>query len=81
MHTHDQELDVRGLKCPLPILRTKKALADMNTGAVLRVVATDPGTVKDFAAFSRQTGHELLSTGEQSQDGVAGEFVFLIRRK
>lgn len=81
MNTHDQELDVRGLKCPLPILRTKKALADMVTGSVLRVVATDPGTVKDFAAFARQTGHELLSTGEQLQDGVAGEFVFLIRRK
>ncbi|WP_416384897.1 sulfurtransferase TusA family protein [Uliginosibacterium silvisoli] len=81
MHMNDLELDVRGLKCPLPILRTKKALADMTTGMVLRVVATDPGTVKDFAAFARQTGHELLSTGEQSPDGVAGEFVFLIRRK
>jgi tRNA 2-thiouridine synthesizing protein A len=81
MHMNDKELDVRGLKCPLPILRTKKALADMTTGMVLRVVATDPGTVKDFAAFTRQTGHELLSTGEQSPEGVAGEFVFLIRRK
>jgi tRNA 2-thiouridine synthesizing protein A len=81
MHPHDQELDVRGLKCPLPILRTKKALADMTTGTVLRIVATDPGTVKDFAAFARQTGHELLASGEQSEEGVAGEFVFLIRRK
>lgn len=81
MQTHDQELDVRGLKCPLPILRTKKALAEMGTGLVLRVVATDPATVKDFAAFARQTGHELLSTGEQSLDGDAGEFIFLIRRK
>jgi tRNA 2-thiouridine synthesizing protein A len=81
MHIHDQELDVRGLKCPLPILRTKKALADMATGQVLRVAATDPGTVKDFAAFARQTGHELLSSGEQSAEGAAGEFVFLIRRK
>jgi tRNA 2-thiouridine synthesizing protein A len=81
MHINDKELDVRGLKCPLPILRTKKALADMTTGMVLRVVATDPGTVKDFAAFTRQTGHELLSSGEQSAEGVAGEFVFLIRRK
>ncbi|GAA5168366.1 sulfurtransferase TusA family protein [Viridibacterium curvum] len=77
MHTHDQELDVRGLQCPLPILRTKKALADMTTGQVLRVVATDPGTVKDFAAFARQTGHELLAPG----DGPGPEFVFLIRRK
>ena len=77
MQTHDQELDVRGLKCPLPILRTKKALVDMATGQVLRVVATDPATVKDFAAFARQTGHELISASEPPAD----EFVFLIRRK
>lgn len=74
---HDLELDVRGLKCPLPILRTKKALAEMNSGQVLRVVATDPSTVKDFDAFARQTGHELLSKNEPPAD----EFVFLIRRK
>lgn len=73
----DQELDVKGLKCPLPILRTKKALSEMATGQVLRVVATDPSTVKDFAAFARQTGHELLSASEPPAD----EFVFLIRRK
>ena len=73
----DQELDVRGLKCPLPILRTKKALAAMTTGQVLKVVATDPSTVKDFDAFARQTGHELLAPGALVQD----EYVFLIRRK
>lgn len=73
----DQELDVKGLKCPLPILRTKKALSEMATGQVLRVVATDPSTVKDFAAFARQTGHELLSASEPPAD----EFIFLIRRK
>jgi tRNA 2-thiouridine synthesizing protein A len=73
----DEELDVKGLKCPLPILRAKKALAVLPTGKVLRVVATDPSTVKDFAAFARQTGHELVSTTETPPD----EFVFLIRRK
>ncbi len=52
----DKELDARGLNCPLPILRTKKALAELQSGQVLKVVATDPGAVKDFQAFSRQTG-------------------------
>jgi tRNA 2-thiouridine synthesizing protein A len=56
----DRDLDVKGLNCPLPILRTKKALAEMETGQVLRVQATDPGSVKDFAAFAKQTGNELL---------------------
>ncbi|MFT4174205.1 MAG: sulfurtransferase TusA family protein [Rhodocyclaceae bacterium] len=73
----DEELDVKGLKCPLPILRAKKALAVLETGKILRVLATDPSTVKDFAAFARQTGHELVSTHETPPD----EFVFLIRRK
>ncbi|WP_018606995.1 sulfurtransferase TusA family protein [Uliginosibacterium gangwonense] len=73
----NQELDVKGLKCPLPILRTKKALSAMMTGQVLKVVATDPSTVKDFDAFARQTGHELLSTSDEGNE----EFVFLIRRK
>jgi len=73
----NQDLDVKGLKCPLPILRTKKALSAMVAGQVLRVIATDPSTVKDFEAFSRQTGHELLSSTEQGTE----EFVFLIRRK
>lgn len=73
----NQELDVKGLKCPLPILRTKKALATMSSGQVLRVVATDPTTVKDFGAFARQTGHELISAPESDSE----EFVFLIRCK
>ncbi|QDX80074.1 preprotein translocase subunit TatC [Denitratisoma sp. DHT3] len=72
----DRELDTRGLSCPLPILRTKKTLAEMQSGQVLRIVATDPGSVKDFPAFARQTGNELLS----SEEG-AGEFVFLMKRK
>ncbi|MGA0114116.1 MAG: sulfurtransferase TusA family protein, partial [Burkholderiales bacterium] len=55
----DKELDARGLNCPLPILRTKKALTDMTTGQVLKIMATDPGSVKDFQAFSKQTGNEL----------------------
>ncbi|HRC61089.1 MAG TPA: sulfurtransferase TusA family protein, partial [Candidatus Propionivibrio aalborgensis] len=56
----DRNLDVKGLNCPLPILRTKKALAEMESGQVLRVQATDPGSVKDFAAFAKQTGNELV---------------------
>lgn len=67
----DRELDVKGLNCPLPILRTKKALAEMETGQILRVLATDPGAIKDFAAFSRQTGNELL---EQREDNRVFEF-------
>lgn len=74
----DLELDVRGLKCPLPILRTKKALAGLQSGQVLKVLATDPGTLKDFEAFARQTGHTLESPPETCADG---EYVFLIRRK
>lgn len=77
MNTIDEELDVRGLKCPLPILRTKKTLATMSSGQVLKVMATDPGARKDFEAFARQTGHEME---DQSGDDGA-EFVFLIRRK
>lgn len=75
--TVDLDLDVRGLKCPLPILRTKKALATLKKGQVLRVVATDPGTVKDFEAFARQTGHELLGTPAENN----GEYTFVIRSK
>ena len=60
----DKELDARGLNCPLPILRTKKALTDMQSGQVLKVLATDPGSVKDFQAFARQTQHALLQHGE-----------------
>jgi tRNA 2-thiouridine synthesizing protein A len=71
-----KELDARGLNCPLPILKTKKALADMVSGQVLRVLATDPGSVRDFQAFAKQTGNELLSHSEENK-----EFIFLMRRK
>ena len=71
-----KDLDARGLNCPLPILKTKKALADMATGDVLRVIATDPGSVRDFQAFAKQTGNQLL---EQSE--VNREFVFFMQRK
>ena len=60
----DEQLDATGLNCPLPILRAKKALAEMDTGGVLQVTATDPGSVKDFEAFARQTGNELLDSSE-----------------
>ena len=71
-----RELDARGLNCPLPILKTKKALADMASGQVLRVTATDTGSVRDFQAFAKQTGNALLS---HTQNGH--EFVFLMQRK
>jgi tRNA 2-thiouridine synthesizing protein A len=71
-----KELDTRGLNCPLPILKTKKALADMVTGEVLRVLSTDPGSTRDFQAFARQTGNELV---EQTQNG--NEFVHVLRRR
>ncbi len=72
----DKDLDAKGLNCPLPILRTKKALADLLSGQVLKVMTTDPGSVKDMAAFCKQTGHELLSQQEQG-----GEYHFYIKRK
>ena len=72
----DKELDARGLNCPLPILRTKKALTDMSSGQVLRIMATDPGAVKDFQAFSRQTGNSLLAS--DSEDNI---FVFFMKKK
>ena len=75
-----KDLDARGLKCPLPILRAKKALADMISGDVLRVQATDPGSVRDFNAFARQTGNDLLGHEEHSQ-AEPKEFVFYLRRK
>lgn len=71
----DQLLDVKGLNCPLPILRAKKALNDMATGATLEVLATDPGAVKDFEAFCRTTGNELVES--KLDDNV---YVFVIRR-
>ena len=73
---HDKELDARGMNCPLPILRARKALNEMSGGQVLRVVATDPGSVKDFESFCRQTGNELLS-----QSAGEKEFVFYMRKK
>ena len=72
----DKELDARGLNCPLPILRAKKALNDMQSGQVLKILATDPGSVKDFQAFAKQTGNELLS-----QDEANKEFRFFLKRK
>jgi len=72
----DRELDVQGLKCPLPILRTKKSLSEMETGQVLRVLATERGAAKDFQAFARQTGNQLLSASETDQ-----VFEFFFRRK
>jgi len=72
----DQVLDAKGLSCPLPILKAKKALHALDSGQTLQVLATDPGSVKDFAAFCRATGHKLLQSDEQ--DGVFG---FLIEKK
>ena len=74
--TIDKDLDARGLNCPLPILRAKKALNDMQSGQILRITATDPGSVKDFQAFCKQTGNELLSQTEANK-----EFVVLMKRK
>jgi tRNA 2-thiouridine synthesizing protein A len=71
-----KEIDTRGLNCPLPILRAKKALSDMTSGQVLKVVATDPGSLRDFQAFARQTGNELLEQGP-----VGDEFVHYLRRR
>jgi tRNA 2-thiouridine synthesizing protein A len=71
-----KDLDARGLNCPLPILKTKKALAEMTSGEVLRVQATDPGSVRDFQAFARQTGNELV---QQDKDGDV--FIFFMMRK
>ena len=76
MAQFDKDLDVRGLNCPLPILRAKKALIGLTAGQVLRVLATDPGSVKDFQAFAKQTGNELLSHTEASQ-----VFTFLLKKK
>jgi tRNA 2-thiouridine synthesizing protein A len=72
----DKELDARGLSCPLPILRTKKALNDLASGQVLKVVATDPGSVRDMQAFASQTGNALLESGEENKD-----FVFFLKKK
>lgn len=72
----DKEIDTRGLNCPLPILKAKKALAEMASGQLLKVVSTDPGSIRDFKAFARQTGNELVE-----QTSGAEEFVHLVRRR
>ena len=71
----NQELDARGLNCPLPILRAKKALNGMAAGVVLKIIATDPGSVKDFQAFATQTGNQLLDSSE-----VNSEFHFFLKK-
>lgn len=76
MTTFDQELDASGLNCPLPILRAKKALNALQSGQVLRIIATDPGSIKDFEAFAKQTGNELLESAEEG-----GKFLFLLKKK
>ena len=72
----DKELDARGLSCPLPILKTKKALNELASGQVLKVMATDPGSIKDMQAFASQTGNPLLSSAEENKD-----YVFFLRKK
>ena len=72
----DKEIDTRGLNCPLPILKAKKALAEMASGQTLKVVATDSGSVRDFQAFAKQTGNELI---DQTTVGV--EYIHVMRRR
>lgn len=72
----DQEVDTRGLNCPLPILKAKKALATMQSGQLLKVVATDTGSIRDFQAFAKQTGNELVE-----QQTVGEEFIHILRRR
>ena len=75
MADFDEELDASGLNCPLPILRAKKTLAGMDAGKVLHIIATDPGSVKDFEAFAKQTGNELMESKE-----AGGKYEFLIKK-
>ncbi|CCD41043.1 Molybdopterin biosynthesis MoeB protein [Candidatus Paraburkholderia kirkii UZHbot1] len=75
MEVH-KEVDARGLNCPLPILRAKKAFADMTSGQILKVLATDPGSQRDFAAFAKQTGNEIVKATAQDKT-----FIFLMRRR
>jgi len=72
----DKEVDAKNLNCPLPILRCKKGLSDMQAEQTLKIMATDPGSVKDFAAFCKQTGHELLE-----QDESNGVYTFYIKKR
>lgn len=76
MQHAQKEIDTRGLNCPLPILKAKKALADMRSGEVLKVIATDPGSMRDFQSFARQTGNELVE-----QETTNDEFVHFLRRR
>lgn len=76
MQKIDKELDARGLVCPLPILRTKQSLAGMISGQTLKIVATDPGSVIDFQVFSEQTGNELLSLSQTTD-----EFIFILKKR
>lgn len=72
----DKELDARGLNCPLPILKAKKALAELSSGQVLKVVATDSGSMRDFQAFAKQTGNELIE-----QQTIGNDFIHVMRRR
>ena len=72
----DKEFDASGLACPMPIVKTKKSLADMTTGQILKVIATDCGAVKDMQAFADQTGNTLVSTAEEN-----GEYIFFMKKK
>ena len=72
----DKEIDTRGLNCPLPILKAKKALSDMQSGQLLQVVSTDAGSMRDFQAFAKQTGNELVEQKEQGE-----EFIHVLRRR
>ena len=76
MASADKELDCRGMNCPLPILKTKKAIEELDAGQVLKMIATDPGSVNDIAAWTRRTGHELM---ESEQNG--GEYTYFLRKK
>ena len=72
----DKEIDTRGLNCPLPILKAKKALAELSSGQILKVVATDHGSLRDFQAFTKQTGNELLE-----QQTVGTDYIHVLRRR
>ena len=72
----EKEIDARALNCPLPILRAKKALAELSTGQTLKIVATDPGSMRDFQAFAKQTGNELVE-----QETVGEEYIHVLRRR
>ncbi len=76
MAQFDKELDASGLNCPLPILRAKKEISSMGSGQILHIIATDPGSKKDFEAFSKQTGHELMDSKDEG-----GKFYFLLKVK